>query len=110
MEQRELAGAYARGLYHALGVDGVEGVPLVGIANSWNELVPGHIHLDQVAEAVKTGVRDAGGIPLEFNTIALCDGICQGSGMHAISRRDLFREISGAYEVDHGFQRSGWSG
>ena len=105
MEQRELAGAYARGLYHALGVDGVEGVPLVGIANSWNELVPGHIHLDQVAEAAKSGVRDAGGIPLEFNTIALCDGICQGSGMHAIlPSRDVIAasvELTGrAYQFD----------
>jgi dihydroxy-acid dehydratase len=105
MEQRELAGAYARGLYHALGVDGVEGAPLVGIANSWNELVPGHVHLDQVAEAVKDGVRDAGGIPLEFNTIALCDGICQGSGMHAIlPSRDVIAasvELTGrAYNFD----------
>jgi dihydroxy-acid dehydratase len=84
MKRRELAGAYARGLYHACGVDDVEDKPLVGIANSWNELVPGHIHLNQVAEAVKDGVRDAGGIPLAFNTIALCDGICQGRGMHAV--------------------------
>ena len=84
MKQRALAGAYARGLYHACGVDEVEDKPLVGIANSWNELVPGHIHLNRVAEAVKEAVRAAGGIPLEFNTIALCDGICQGQGMHAV--------------------------
>jgi dihydroxy-acid dehydratase len=85
MKQRELVGAYARGLLHACGVDSTtEEKPFVGISNSWNELVPGHIHLNQVAQAVKSGVRDAGGIPLEFNTIALCDGICQGLGMHAI--------------------------
>jgi dihydroxy-acid dehydratase len=84
MKHAELLGAYARGLYHAAGIDDIEGKPLVGIANSWNELVPGHVHLDQVAEAVKRGVRDAGGVPLEFNTIALCDGICQGPGMHAV--------------------------
>ncbi len=84
MKQGALAGAYARGLYHACGVDEVEDKPLVGIANSWNELVPGHIHLNRVAEAVKEGVDAAGGIPLEFNTIALCDGICQGQGMHAV--------------------------
>jgi dihydroxy-acid dehydratase len=84
MTQGRLTGAYSRGLYHACGVDDVEGQPLVGIANSWNELVPGHVHLNQLADAVKIGVRAAGGIPLEFNTIALCDGIAQGKGMHAI--------------------------
>jgi dihydroxy-acid dehydratase len=84
MKRRELVGAYARGLYHACGVDDVEDKPLVGIANSWNDLVPGHVHLNQVAEAVKEGVRAAGGVPLAFNTIALCDGICQGQGMHAV--------------------------
>ncbi len=84
MKGRGLVGAYARGLYHACGVRQPEGRPLIGIANSWNELVPGHIHLRQVAQAVKKGVRAAGGIPLEFNTIALCDGICQGAGMHAV--------------------------
>jgi dihydroxy-acid dehydratase len=84
MKRRELAGAYARGLYHACGVDDVEDKPLVGIANSWNDLVPGHVHLNQVAEAVKESVWAAGGVPLAFNTIALCDGICQGQGMHAV--------------------------
>jgi dihydroxy-acid dehydratase len=47
-------------------------------------MVPGHAHLDQVAEAVAEGVRAVGGIPLIFGTIALCDGICQGRGMHAV--------------------------
>ncbi len=84
MKRRGLVGAYARGLYHVCGVRQPEGRPLIGIANSWNELVPGHIHLDRVARAVKQGVRAAGGIPLEFNTMALCDGICQGAGMHAV--------------------------
>jgi len=84
MKRHALTGAYARGLYHACGLDDVEGRPLVGIANSWNELNPGHIHLDRVAEAVKDGVRAAGGVPLAFHTIAPCDGICQGPGMHAI--------------------------
>ena len=90
MKRRELTGAYARGLYHACGVDDAEGKPLVGIANSWNELVPGHVHLDRGAWAVAEGVRAAGGVPLAFNTIALCDGICQGQGMHAVlPSRDL---------------------
>lgn len=84
MEPSILAGAYARGLYHALGVDDSESKPLVGIANSASDLVPGHAHLGQVAEAIKEGVRAAGGVPLGFHTIALCDGICQGSGMHYV--------------------------
>jgi dihydroxy-acid dehydratase len=84
MAGQEITGAYTRGLYHACGVGNVAGQVLVGIANSWNELVPGHVHLDRVAAAVKEGVRAAGGVALEFNTIALCDGICQGPGMHAI--------------------------
>lgn len=84
MKRRGLVGAYARGLYFACGVRRPESRPLIGIANSWNEMVPGHCHLRQVARAVKEGVRAAGGIPLEFNTIALCDGICQGAGMHAV--------------------------
>ncbi|NPA85081.1 MAG: dihydroxy-acid dehydratase [Crenarchaeota archaeon] len=52
--------------------------PLIGVANSWNEIVPGHVHLDKVAEAVKAGIRMAGGTPLEFGTIAVCDGIAMG--------------------------------
>lgn len=52
--------------------------PLIGIANSWNEIVPGHIHLDELAKEVKEGVQEAGGTPLEFNTIAVDDGIAMG--------------------------------
>lgn len=52
--------------------------PVIAIANSWNEVVPGHIHLKELAEHVKKGVIEAGGLPLEFNTIAVCDGIAQG--------------------------------
>ena len=54
------------------------GKPLVAVVNSWNEIVPGHIHLRSLAEAVKGGIREGGGIPIEFNTIAICDGLCQG--------------------------------
>jgi len=84
MKRRELTGAYARGLYHACGVNDIEGRPLVGLANSWSQMVPGHLHLDRLAEAVADGVRAAGGTPRIFNTMALCDGICQGAGMHAV--------------------------
>ncbi|MEW6660846.1 MAG: dihydroxy-acid dehydratase [Bacillota bacterium] len=52
--------------------------PLIAVANSWNDIVPGHVHLRQVAEKVKQGILTAGGYPLEFNTIAVCDGIAQG--------------------------------
>jgi dihydroxy-acid dehydratase len=52
--------------------------PFVAIANSWNEIVPGHVHLRELADEVKKGVRAAGGTPLEFNTIAICDGIAMG--------------------------------
>ena len=52
--------------------------PLIAVVNSWNEIVPGHIHLDKLADAVKLGIKEAGGTPLEFNTIAICDGIAMG--------------------------------
>ncbi len=52
--------------------------PLVGVVNSWSELIPGHVHLRSIADAVKAGVRLAGGTPLEFSTIGICDGIAMG--------------------------------
>ncbi len=66
-------------LFNALGLDDEElKKPIIGVANSWNELVPGHIHLDRLAQAVKRGIAQAGGLGLEFNTIAICDGIAMG--------------------------------
>jgi dihydroxy-acid dehydratase len=52
--------------------------PLVAVVNSWNELVPGHIHLNNLSQSIKRGILEAQGTPIEFNTIALCDGIAQG--------------------------------
>ena len=52
--------------------------PIIGIVNSFNEIVPGHIHLQTIARAVKDGVLAAGGVPVEFNTIGVCDGIAMG--------------------------------
>jgi dihydroxy-acid dehydratase len=52
--------------------------PFIGIANSWNEIVPGHIHLRELGEYVKMGIREAGGVPFEFHTIAICDGLAMG--------------------------------
>jgi dihydroxy-acid dehydratase len=68
-----------RALLNVVGISHAEmGKPLVAIVNSWNEVVPGHIHLRTLADVVKQGVREAGGLPLEFDTIALCDGLLQG--------------------------------
>jgi dihydroxy-acid dehydratase len=68
-----------RALMKAMGlIDEELGRPMVGIANSWSELIPGHIHLRIISDAVKAGVRMAGGTPLEFNTIGICDGIAMG--------------------------------
>ena len=53
MKRKDGAGAYARGLYHACGIEDVEGKPLVGIACSWNDIVPGHVHLDRVAASIQ---------------------------------------------------------
>ncbi|HHY92367.1 MAG TPA: dihydroxy-acid dehydratase, partial [Firmicutes bacterium] len=52
--------------------------PFIGVVNSWNEMHPGHKHLREVAQAVKDGIRLAGGVPFEFNTVSICDGIAQG--------------------------------
>ncbi|MHB1130779.1 MAG: dihydroxy-acid dehydratase [Chloroflexota bacterium] len=73
-----------RSLMRALGMSDRElGQPLVGIVNSYSEIIPGHMHLRSVADAVKAGVRMAGGTPVEFNTIGICDGIVMGhEGMH----------------------------
>jgi len=52
--------------------------PIIGVVSSYDEIVPGHVHLRRIVEAVKEGVREAGGVPLEFNTIAVCDGVAMG--------------------------------
>ena len=68
--------------------------PLVGVVNSFNEVVPGHTHLQQIARAVKDGVLAAGGTPMEFNTIAVCDGLAMGhDGMHySLASRELIAD------------------
>jgi len=78
-------GTYARSLYRASGfTDSDLRKPLVAVANSWTEANPGHSHLRQLARHVKSGILAAGGTPVEFNTIAPCDGIAQGVGMHYV--------------------------
>jgi dihydroxy-acid dehydratase len=65
-----------RSLFKALGyTDNELARPIIGLANSYNEIIPGHMHLNRIAEAVKAGVYMAGGTPMEFNTIGVCDGI-----------------------------------
>ncbi|UIJ37471.1 dihydroxy-acid dehydratase [Desulfobaculum bizertense] len=84
-----------RSLLSAIGLTREEmNRPLIGIANTANEIVPGHIHLDKVAEAVKAGVRMAGGTPLEFNTIAVCDGLAMNhEGMRfSLPSRELIAD------------------
>ncbi|AOY74972.1 dihydroxy-acid dehydratase [Clostridium formicaceticum] len=81
-----------RALYYAMGYLPEQlDKPLVAVVNSHNETMPGHVHLDTIAKAVKEGILAAGGTPIEFPTIALCDGIAQGNyGMHyPLASREL---------------------
>lgn len=74
--EKGVARAPHRSLLKALGfVDEEMGKPIIGIANSFNEIIPGHMHLKNLVQAVKDGIREAGGIPMEFNTIGICDGL-----------------------------------
>lgn len=70
------------------------GKPIIAVVNSWNEIVPGHCHLRALAEDVKQGIIAAGGYPLEFNTIAICDGIAQGHGgmKYVLPSRELIAD------------------
>ncbi len=79
--------------------------PLVGIVNSQNDIVPGHIHLNTIVEAVKTGVTMAGGTPAQFPTIAVCDGIAMGhKGMHySLISRELVADSIETMALAHGF-------
>jgi dihydroxy-acid dehydratase len=80
-------------------------LPFVAIANSWNEIVPGHRHLREISEAVKAGVWQAGGVPLEFNTIAICDGLAmmhQGMRYPLPSREIIAASVEAMIEA-HGF-------
>jgi dihydroxy-acid dehydratase len=74
-----------RSLFKAMGYTNEElSCPLIGIANPRNEIVPGHFNLDQLSEAVKAGIRMAGGTPIEFGTIGVCDGIAMGHELSLI--------------------------
>lgn len=95
-----------RSLLKALGLTDAEiRRPLVGIVNSFNEVVPGHMHLRQISDAVKAGVRMAGGTPLEFPTIAVCDGIAMNhEGMrYSLASRELIADTIEIMAKAHAF-------
>lgn len=95
-----------RSLLFALGMTREEiERPLIGIVSSWNEIVPGHAHLDRIAEAVKAGVYAAGGTPVIFPAIAVCDGIAMGHvGMkYSLVTRDLIADSTEAMAIAHQF-------
>ncbi|MEG6616952.1 dihydroxy-acid dehydratase [Peptococcaceae bacterium 1198_IL3148] len=84
-----------RSLFKALGlVDEEINRPLIGVVNAQNDIIPGHLHLDQIADAVKAGIRMAGGIPFAFGTIGVCDGIAMGhTGMkYSLVSRELIAD------------------
>ena len=95
-----------RSLFHALGLTEEEQHrPLIGIVSSYNEIVPGHMNLDKIVEAVKLGVAMAGGTPIVFPAIAVCDGIAMGhTGMkYSLVTRDLIADSTEAMALAHGF-------
>ena len=95
-----------RSLFNALGMTEEElNRPLVGIVSSYNEIVPGHMNLDKIVEAVKLGVAMAGGTPIVFPAIAVCDGIAMGhTGMkYSLVTRDLIADSTEAMAMAHQF-------
>ena len=95
-----------RALLYALGCTPAEmGKPFIGIINSFSEIVPGHMHLNSIAEAVKAGVRGKGGVPFEVNTIAVCDGIAMNHpGMkYSLPSRELIADSAEILAEAHAF-------
>ena len=95
-----------RSLYHALGLTYEEMKrPMIGIVSSYNEIVPGHMNIDKIVDAVKMGVAMAGGTPIVFPAIAVCDGIAMGHvGMkYSLVTRDLIADSTECMAMAHGF-------
>jgi dihydroxy-acid dehydratase len=95
-----------RSLFKAMGYTDEEiNRPLIGVANSKNDIIPGHIHLDKITEAVKAGIRMAGGTPVEFGVIGVCDGIAMGHlGMkYSLATRELIADSCEAMALAHSF-------
>jgi len=104
--KRGIERAPHRSLLHALGVTSAEmDKPFVGVVNSFTEVVPGHIHLRDIAGAVKDGVRRGGGVPFEFNSIAVCDGIAMNhQGMkYSLPSRELIADSVEIMAQAHAF-------
>ncbi len=98
--------APARSLFNALGFTQEEmKKPMVGIVSSYNEIVPGHMNIDKIVDAVKLGVAEAGGVPVVFPAIAVCDGIAMGHiGMkYSLVTRDLIADSTECMAVAHQF-------
>lgn len=98
--------APARSLFNALGFTPEEmKKPMVGIVSSYNEIVPGHINIDKIVDAVKLGVAEAGGVPVVFPAIAVCDGIAMGHiGMkYSLVTRDLIADSTECMAIAHQF-------
>ncbi|MGQ9485130.1 MAG: dihydroxy-acid dehydratase [Desulfosoma sp.] len=95
-----------RSLFKAMGYTREEiDRPLIGIVNSFNEIIPGHIHLDKISQAVKAGVRMAGGTPIEFFTIGVCDGLAMNhDGMrYSLASRELIADSVEVMAMAHPF-------
>lgn len=95
-----------RSLFFATGLTSEElARPIIGVVNAFNEIVPGHVHLNTISAAVKAGIRHAGGTPLEFNVIGVCDGIAMGhQGMHfSLPSRELIADSVESMVVGHSF-------
>ena len=104
--KKGLEKAPQRSLLHALGLTEEEiDRPIVGIVSSYNEIVPGHMNLDKITQAVKTGVAMAGGTPIVFPAIAVCDGIAMGhNGMrYSLVTRDLIADSTESMALAHAF-------
>ncbi|MBE3031732.1 MAG: dihydroxy-acid dehydratase [Actinobacteria bacterium] len=104
--KRGVARAPHRSLLRALGISDAEmEKPFIGVANSFSEVVPGHMHLRSVVEAVKAGVRGAGGVPLEFGVMGICDGLAMNHlGMHySLPSRELIADTVESMTIAHAF-------
>ncbi|MCI0945639.1 dihydroxy-acid dehydratase [Clostridioides difficile] len=104
--KKGIEGAPKRALMYGMGLTKEEiERPLIGIVNAQNEVIPGHLHLDEIAEAAKNGVRMSGGLPLEFPAIGVCDGIAMGHvGMnYSLASRELIADSIEAMTMAHSF-------
>ena len=98
--------AMNRALFYALGFTGEEmEQPMVGVVNTFNQIIPGHMHLNQITEAAVMGVASAGGTPIVFPTIGVCDGIAMGhQGMkYSLASRELIADSVEVMATAHPF-------